>query len=707
MSRTQVDSVLGRVRQLLAAQRACAVTDRQLLADFIERRDELAFAALVHRHGAMVLNVCRRAVGHAADAEDAGQATFLVLARKAGSIRKRDSLASWLHGVAFRIARKLRASRTRRERGQGPLVDVADADTSADVTWREVRAVLDEELARLPDVYRAPLVMCYLEGKTQDEAARELGWTPGTLRGRLGRGRERLRGRLVRRGLTLSAALFSAILAEAPAFGMASAALDVTIVRSAVLMTAGHGAAGGIISTEVAALAQGAVRAMFVGKLQLGALVLATTIIMGVAGWLTYDLVARSSSASAAADTAPADTPKPKPPVKKPDTKPMQPVKPAAKTTPAIPDEKAIRDLIKKLGDEEFSTREGATKRLEAIGEPALTLLRKAAKDDAEAEVRQNARLVVRAIERKQFGEERRFEGGHVGLDFGQWCTRVAVTPDGKQAVSGGLDALRLWDIKTGKQVRVIGKKNRGYWGLAISKNGKRVIAGGGDRIAHVFELGTGKVVQDLTGHTAEIWGAALSSDGKQAVTGGWDQSLRVWNVDTGKEVRQFEKVRGMVRCLALSPNGKRVAAGHFVQVNAPATVRLWDLETGKEIKAFEGHTQEVSSVAFSSDGKLLLSTSFDGTIRLWDVNTGKELKRFKDHTRVEGAAITKDGKRVFSCAAEFKPTVRLWDVATGQQLFESEHVPLGLLSVAILPDDHHALTTGKDGAIRLWQWKK
>src|SRR5262249_12958250 len=156
--------------------------------------------------------VCRRALRHAHDAEDACQATFLVLARKAASIRKKTSISSWLHGVAIRVAAGLKRERSRRRRHEQEAPTPAPTEAGAAGSWHEVQAVVDDELGRLPERYRTPLILCYLDGKTRDEAARQLGLTAGSLHGRLERGRQLLRQRLTRRGLTLSAALFATAL---------------------------------------------------------------------------------------------------------------------------------------------------------------------------------------------------------------------------------------------------------------------------------------------------------------------------------------------------------------------------------------------------------------------------------------------------------------------------------------------------------------
>jgi RNA polymerase sigma-70 factor (ECF subfamily) len=242
--------------------------DGELLRRFITAGEEAAFAGLVRRHGAMVFGVCRRLLNDIHDAEDAFQATFLVLARRAASIRKPDAVASWLYGVAYRVARRARMARR-----TCPLTDavepISSADPVAEASWRELRPVIDEELNRLPEKYRAPLVLCYLEGRTNEEAARLLGWTKGTVSGRLARARDLLRPRLARRGLALPVGGVAAVLAHAEG---APAALLETTVKTAL---------AGSASVPATVLAEGVMRAMFVKKMTTLAAVVLT---LGLAG---------------------------------------------------------------------------------------------------------------------------------------------------------------------------------------------------------------------------------------------------------------------------------------------------------------------------------------------------------------------------------------------------------------------------------------
>src|SRR6516162_6135291 len=268
MAKAVSSPILQLIRQVALDPRVRELSDHDLLECFNSQRDEAVFHALLLRHGPMVLEVCRGVLGNEADAEDAFQATFLILARKASSIRKTESLGSWLHGVAYRTALKVRAQLATRRRNEGcaPARPNAEPD---DLTWREVRQVLHEELAGLAERYRAPLVACYLEGKTQDEAAAQLGVAKTTLKERLERARSMLRARLVRRGLGPAAVLVATAWPSATASACLPATLVSSTVKAAILTAAGQAATNAVASAKVAVLTEGVLKVMFLTKLKI------------------------------------------------------------------------------------------------------------------------------------------------------------------------------------------------------------------------------------------------------------------------------------------------------------------------------------------------------------------------------------------------------------------------------------------------------
>ncbi len=229
-----------------------AMSDEQLLARFLggdAETGEAAFRAIVVRHGPMVLGVCRHVLGRPHDAEDAFQATFLVLARKAGSIRDGRVLGRWLYEVGFRIAVRARANEKRRRTHERQGAEMSSPPTDNEAHSRDVRPILHEEVNRLPEKYRTPVVLCYLEGKTNEEVARLLGWPVGTVKGRLSRAREILRSRLSRRGVALSAALLLLSLGHDTATADEAPALLIDrTVESGMRLARGRPAAPGAVS---------------------------------------------------------------------------------------------------------------------------------------------------------------------------------------------------------------------------------------------------------------------------------------------------------------------------------------------------------------------------------------------------------------------------------------------------------------------------
>jgi RNA polymerase sigma factor (sigma-70 family) len=281
------------------------LADRHLLERFVAARDEAAFAALLRRHGPMVLGVCRRVLHDAHEAEDAFQATFLVLVHKARSIGRPESLGPWLHGVAYRTAARARQAARRRAR-EREAAAMPDGDPAVEVVWRELRQVLDEELGRLAPKYRVPLVLMYLEGKTTEEVARLLGCPKGTVQSRLARGRDRLRDRLVRRGVALSVWTLVMVLVEKAAPAAVPAAVAERAIKAAVLTAAGQAAAGAI-QASVVALTKGVLQSMFLSKVKVvAAVVLALSV--AVAGTVVGARRALADKPAAAGkDVAPKD----------------------------------------------------------------------------------------------------------------------------------------------------------------------------------------------------------------------------------------------------------------------------------------------------------------------------------------------------------------------------------------------------------------
>jgi cytochrome c peroxidase len=289
MAKAASNPILQSIRRLVEDEGTRQLSDQHLLRQFTDQRDEAAFGALLRRHGPMVLDVCRGVLSDEADAEDAFQATFLILARKAASIRKAESVGSWLHGVAYRTALKARSHSTARQKteARAPARAASEPD---DLTWREARQILHEELTGLAERYRAPLVACYLEGKTQDEAATQLRLARSTLKERLERGRALLRARLVRRGLGPAALLLATAWPAATASAHLPAALASATIEAATMCAAGQAAAPSVISAEVAALTEGVLRSMVLTKTRsTAALLLAAGSLIGLGlAWGAY-----------------------------------------------------------------------------------------------------------------------------------------------------------------------------------------------------------------------------------------------------------------------------------------------------------------------------------------------------------------------------------------------------------------------------------
>src|SRR5262249_35984530 len=274
-----------------------------LVREFVGQRSEDAFAAILKRHGPLVFAVCLRMLRDNTDAEDAFQATFLVLTRKAGSIRQQETLPAWLHRVALNICRTIKLAATRRQAHERQAIDMSQTPPPDEVELRDWQSVLHDEVDQLPEKYRIPVVLCYLQGLTHEEASRRLGWPLGSVKGRLARARELLRTQLARRGLTFTGAALTTALAESATAAVPPALLGVTF--HAALSFATGGTAAGALSTRALTLATATVKAMTAKKLIHAALLVFAAGVAALFGAGAYWKATAGSEVKAQAEAPP------------------------------------------------------------------------------------------------------------------------------------------------------------------------------------------------------------------------------------------------------------------------------------------------------------------------------------------------------------------------------------------------------------------
>jgi RNA polymerase sigma factor (sigma-70 family) len=648
-----VPSLLQHVRRLAAT----ASSDEQLLADFLARRSDEAFAALLGRHGPMVLNVCRRILHDAHAAEDVFQATFLVLADRAGAIHRRASLAGFLHGVAYRLA--VRARRQRMRSLPAAVCDNA-VGPAEELAWKEMLGILDHELGQLPDRYRAPLVLCYLEGRTQDEAARQLGWSLSTLRRRLAQGRRLLEARLRGRGVTLPAALAGVLAANAVAVPGPLRAATLAGARSVGGVTAG---ASALYSAR-----EGIAFFLSTTGKKIGALVVVTALASAVC--FAYYLAPHADQAPAASaptSTAPAD---------------------AADPLPA-------RGIVR-LGTGRY--RHGT--RIESFavsadGKLAVTASGWGVSHDP-PEAFSPARVFDLTDGRCLYS---------LPNESGSYTEAVGLSPDGKTLAVKDDTFLTFRDAATGKEIRKIkyesdagGGRSITDW-LTFTPDGKQVaVTLLGDAI-QLIDVGTGKVLTTFPPGTAGTAGV-FSPDGKRMAIGGYDSDndyfARIWEVGTGKELARFPAARfpgnGGKCALAFSPDGAKLAGGGW----GDARLRLWEVATGKELTAFPKIGSEVQSIAFAPGGKTVAAAG--DNIHLYDPATGKE--RLRIERRARGLAFSRDGSVLTGAVSG---AIYRWDAASGRQLTPSAAQDSTVEQILVAADGRSLFTTDQDGDLYVW----
>jgi RNA polymerase sigma factor (sigma-70 family) len=727
-------------------------SDRELLDRFIRQGEEAAFAALVERHGPMVLRVCRRVVGNRHDAEDACQAAFLVLAQRAWSIRKKNSLGSWLHGVAFRVACALKKQIMRSKTREKPVTDVPAGDTLQEITWREAQVALDEELERLPERCRAPLVLCYLEGKTQDVAARQLGWSLGTLRGRLERGRSLLRSRLGRRGITLSGALLGSALAEKTAVAVVPLSLANRIIKAAIRTSIGQDSLRNIASARVASLTEGVSTPLVMNKMKFVLAIL-------VAGTLAFGGALLGHRVLAGRDGDPEQPDALQPKEKEADdTGEMLPahalvrlgslrLRHGARVTSLAftPDGKKLvtgsNDWRAVLWDvrtgkkqRDFTGLGGAIttvtfspdgktlaiggdqksqrialwnvekgKRLHELKGHKASILALAFSPRGDRLASASADGTVRVWETatgKEQGKPLALKGNLVGVRFSATLKRLAVITLERNAGGGpftglGHLSLTIEDAETGKSLG----KSIGLPGttVALSADFTRLASTSPGEIT-LRETATARKIRTLHTEKTNTTALAFTPDNKALLAGDNNGKVRLFDLATGRTLCAYQGHTDLVKALALSPDGKIIASAGYDNV-----VHLANAATGKELLPQPGHRNQIHDVACSPDGTRVATASMDRSIILWDAVTPRELHRFLGHSAsVRAIALSADGKTLVSASDD--GTVRVWDTRVGKDLSKITAHSGGAWAIALSPDGKQILSGGGDGIVRLWE---
>jgi RNA polymerase sigma factor (sigma-70 family) len=663
-------------------------TDAELLAAFSAARDEAAFAELVRRHGRLVLGTSRRLAEGVGAAEDVFQAAFLLLAQKASTVAWGPSVGPWLYQATRRLALRARARAARRNlEPLGPDVAAPAADPSAGLAWREVRIALDKALAALPAQLRDPLVLCYLEGLTQDEAAAALGCSAATIKGRVTRGRQRLRRLLERRGLSLSAALAGPLVAG-------------SVVTSDVVAATARAATSEAAPPAVRALLRGTPIGVKLAAGLLGLVLVCAAGVVGLAGsGPATDLKRPAAAVRAAAPVLAGSTdvfgdPLPAGAVARLGTRRLNGF---AQPTWATfsPDGKQVATRgffgitawdastgrkIHERGPDYDMVANAAGWRPDGTGVAVVRLadssLFVSAFTDSNEKLPTRPPFWPRVIPNPLVH--------HLALSPDAARIAVARTPKGKQFTIDLLPATPGRPLAELKPVRTLGPFAGPCQDIRYTSGGQLVALCGppkekGTWSVAVIDPAGNKIVRTtripVPGYCPWQYMLSLSADARLAAVAPrprdypneHDGTIRVWDLTAGKELWSLPfPNKGYGTGHAFTPDGKRL----ITSVGDPL-FQVWDIRTGKEIArsplgAERFHRAEAAGVAVSPDGRRFATARRDGRVDVWDTATGKAVVPLATHRdTIDAVTVSPDGRLAATLGQD--EVIRVWELASGK----------------------------------------
>ncbi len=756
-------SLFGQFRTLFGSGTLSGLGEGALLERFLAQKDETAFEEILARHGPMVLGICRRWLDDPHDVDDAFQAVFLILIRKAATLRDRNSLSNWLYGVSLRVAQRARASAARRrsrERQDPEGLSMAQA-TGARPDEREIPVIIDEEIRRLPAKQQAAVVLCLVQGKTHEAAALELRCPLGTVKSRVAGGRATLSRRLTRRGLAPSIVIGSRPPLE---IGIASEVPNELLgrtIKAALQYATVHSMRGAAVTASVCSLAEGVLNTMLIARMKSIAVAVAALGVLACAA--TAFVLARQEAPPGREATGP--------PVNVA-IKAESPLKLDLYGDP-LPSGASMRlgtirhrqdaqiyrtaftpdaRLLVTDGDDSqlrvWNAQDGTLSHrvkvpIEALSDFALS-------SDGKIVATTGVNLVpgkgiVREVVFSELSTGRE-------LSRGSWVKdgtieKLALCPDRRLLVTGSADGrLRFVNTSNGVESGTILFDKESVQRISLSRAGDRVAVAtgidGGPKPGRirVFDITNLNELRALAKLDVDHDALAFSPDGNiVAIT--QTLALIFWDITSGQQSRHdnayiehmefspdgtrligirytgdifvfwnpiarryigsMATASLVTGSLSLSPDNRTIAAS-----GGPHVLHRWDMGTGREHSpATDAHQDRVTGATFTADGKVLITSSNDNTVRLWNVATGRQQKSLKHPFDVGPVSLLSDNRSLI-VGARYKSFCYLWDIAKDEEpaiLDDPDSQRTHTLAVTRSDEDHSILTFTDDGTLRRW----